>query len=261
MARKTKKGQSKQESNGLENPLDQVEELRLNDLDPTFVVEPASSEAPAKPISPLGPPQAVTKPTVRVQHPVSGAQSEDAAEKIRQLEVEMLQLSRANKRLERRNIELDTAVKLQSELQADLKAERKHRLDAERRAASMEAQLKQSTELSEALETERKERLQLEKKLSSLEVRAERAQEIALMLQDEREARQKLEKEKASLDVQVESLRKIEKLLTEERQARMNAQSRAASAEAQLARLEGEQKNSGSGTNPGGSFMDRLRGK
>ncbi len=258
MAKKQSKVAKKPTGNGVENPLDQVEELNLKELGKTKKISPKNTAVSNTPVSPLGPPQSVPNPTLNGPANNS-AQNQELLSKLESLEAELIQLNRTNKRLEKRNIELDTAVKLNNGLEDDLDIERQRRLEAERKAAAATAQLENHKEISDHLEAVRQERLQLEKKVASLEVRAERSQEMAIMLQNEREARQKLEKEKASLEVQVESLKKLDTLLKEERQARMNAQSRAASSEAQLARLEGELKNNSSGSS--GSFLDRLRGR
>ncbi|MEM7336004.1 MAG: hypothetical protein AAF490_28250 [Chloroflexota bacterium] len=260
MAKKQKKSVKQEVSAASENPLDQVEELNIKELGPTRKNGANTTAVSSRPISPLGPPQIIEKPTLNGPAVPNTARMHELTEQIEALESELTTLKRANKRLEKRNIELETAVKLNHNLEDNLEQERQQRLEAERTAAASVAQLESYKQISNQLETVRAERLTLEKKVSSLEVRAERTQEVAAMLQQERDARQKLEKEKASLDVQVESLKKLDTLLAEERQARMNAQSRAASAEAQLARLEGELKNNG-GSGSRGSLLDRLRGR
>ncbi|MCB8979471.1 MAG: hypothetical protein H6657_18835 [Ardenticatenaceae bacterium] len=226
-----------------EDPLSNVETF-----DPKKVAEETAVRAQNQPVSPLGPPQAIPAPP-QLAMPISFAQpSEDVAA----LKAEI-------RALEKRNIELETAVTQHKATIDELKTERDLRLKLEREIAGMEVEIRQARHATAALEEERQARLGLERRLASLEVIAERAQEATAQLTEERAARVKLEREKATLEVQVQSLQKLDTLLSEERQARMNAQSRASSAEARLARLEGEINQQGGES--GRSFMDRLRGR
>ena len=207
-----------------------------------------------KPPSPLGPPQKapLTHPLPAVAPP---RQEREAL--VEQLETELAAARAELRRLEKRNLELETAVAQHQETLAELQQEREIRLKLERELATLEVIARQAQGAQEQLEAEREERLALERKMATLEVLAERAQEIAAQLADEREARVRLEREKATLEVQVQSMAKLETLLNEERQARMNAQNRAATAEARLARLEGELQQK---EEHGGGFLGRLRG-
>ncbi|WP_420642257.1 hypothetical protein [Candidatus Leptofilum sp.] len=227
------------------DPLSSVETF-----DPKKVEAETAAHAQNKPVSPLGPPQVVSTPsqfTMPVPVPVNQP-SEDVAA----LKAEI-------RALEKRNIELETAVTQHKATIEELKAEREVRLKLEREIAGMEVEIRQVRHATAALEEERQARVALERKLASLEVIAERTQEATAQLAEERQMRVQLEREKATLDVQVQSLQKLDTLLAEERQARMNAQSRASSAEARLARLEGEIQQGGGES--GRSFMDRLRGR
>ncbi|MBK8905978.1 MAG: hypothetical protein IPM53_32665 [Anaerolineaceae bacterium] len=225
------------------DPLSSVETF-----DPKQVTEETAVRAQNQPISPLGPPQSVpTPPQLAMPVPLSQPSEDIAA-----LKAEI-------RALEKRNIELETAVTQHKATIEELKLEREVRLKLEREMAGMEVEIRQVRHATAALEEERQARLALERRLASLEVIAERAQEATAQLTEERAARVKLEREKATLEVQVQGLQKLDTLLSEERQARMNAQSRASSAEARLARLEGEIQQGGSES--GRSFMDRLRGR
>lgn len=238
-----KKTSKAAQADNVTDPLGSVETF-----DPKKVAEETAVRTQSRPASPLGPPQAVT-PSTQFTMPLPVAQP---SEDITALKTEI-------RALEKRNIELETAVTQQKATIEELKAERDIRLKLEREMAGMEVEIRQVRHTTAALEEERQARIALERKLASLEVIAERAQEATAQLADERAARVKLEREKATLEVQVQSLQKLDTLLSEERQARMNAQSRASSAEARLARMEGEiQQGSGEG---GRSFMDRLRGR
>ncbi|WP_420627758.1 hypothetical protein [Candidatus Leptofilum sp.] len=242
MAKKKTSKAAQQEN--VTDPLSSVETF-----DPKKVAEETAVRAQSRPVSPLGPPQAVpTPPQLTMPVPV-GQPSED----VTALKAEI-------RELEKRNIELETAVTQHKATIEELKAEREVRLKLEREMAGMEVEIRQVRHATAALEEERQARVALERKLASLEVIAERAQEATTQLADERAMRVKLEREKATLEVQVQSLQKLDTLLAEERQARMNAQSRASSAEARLARMEGEIQQGGGGES-GRSFMDRLRGR
>lgn len=253
---KKKSSRSKTNHSQDEDPLAAIEEFRLEERAES---SNKTAERPSRstPISPLGPPQHIDKPSLHAGE--AAPLSASFQQKIQSLEREVDLLKRTNKRLEKRNIELDTAVKLRKGLEKELEAERKSRIEAERLAAATDAKLQQFKETHTVLELERDRRIELEKKLASVEVHADRAKELAIKLLEERESRQKLETERATLMAQVENLKKTEQLLIEERQQRMNAQSHAATAEAQLARLEGERNSSGSPA--GSSLIDRLRGK
>ena len=227
-----------------EDPLSSVETF-----DPKQVAAETAVRAQNQPVSPLGPPQSIPTPPQLIM-PVPLAQpSEDSAA----LKAEI-------RALEKRNIELETAVTQHKATIDELKSERDVRLKLEREMAGMEVEIRQARHAIAALEEERQARLGLERRLASMEVIAERAQEATAQLSEERAMRVKLEREKATLEVQVQGLQKLDTLLSEERQARMNAQSRASSAEARLARLEGEINQQGGGEG-GRSFMDRLRGR
>jgi chromosome segregation ATPase len=188
------------------------------------------------PVSPLGPPIHIpsTEPDA-----ASGILRE-AHNRISQLQTELAEEQERRRKIEKRSIELETAVSFSENLSDELKQERNNRLVLEREMAALEVEVKQVHQTLEKLEVERNQRIELEKRLATVEVRAERAQEMAAQLAEEQKVRVTLEREKATLDVQVQNMRKLDQLLSEERQARMNAQSRASSAEAQLARLEGE---------------------
>ena len=227
------------------DPLSNVETF-----DPKQVAEETAVRAQNKPVSPLGPPQTVpTPPQLAVAVPLSQP-SEDVAA----LKAEI-------RALEKRNIELETAVAQHQAILNELKEERAARQKLEREMAGMEVEIRQVRHATAALEEERQTRLELERRLATLTVIAERAQEMAAQLAEERQARVQLEREKATLDVQVQSMQKLDTLLSEERQARMNAQSRASSAEARLARMEGEINQQGGKNSGGTSFLDRLRGR
>lgn len=241
MARKKASKVAQQDNSA--DPLSNVETF-----DPRQVAEETAVRAQNKPVSPLGPPQTVpAPPQLAVPVPFGQPNEEEAAA-----------LKKEIRALEKRNIELETAVTQHKAAIEELKAEREIRLKLEREIAGMEVEIRQVRHATAALEEERKSRLELERRLASLEVIAERAQEATAQLADERQRRVQLEREKATLDVQVQSLQKLDTLLAEERQARMNAQSRASSAEARLARLEGEINQQSGG---GQSFLDRLRGR
>lgn len=227
-----------------DDPLSSVETF-----DPKKVAEETAVRAQNQPISPLGPPQTIPAPPQLAMPVPYNQPNEDIAA----LKAEI-------RALEKRNIELETAVTQHKATIDELKLERDVRLKLEREMAGMEVEIRQARHASAALEEERQARLGLERRLASLEVIAERAQEATAQLSEERAARVKLEREKATLEVQVQGLQKLDTLLSEERQARMNAQSRASSAEARLARLEGEINQQGGGES-GRSFMDRLRGR
>lgn len=225
------------------DPLSNVETF-----DPKKVAEETAVRAQSKPVSPLGPPQAVpTPPQLAMPMPLAQSSEDTTA-----LKAEI-------RALEKRNIELETAVTQLKATIDELKVERDVRLKLEREMAGMEVEIRQVRHTTAALEEERQARIALERKLASLEVIAERAQEATAQLTEERAQRVRLEREKATLEVQVQSLQKLDTLLSEERQARMNAQSRASSAEARLARLEGEIQQGGNES--GRSFLDRLRGR
>ena len=222
---KKKTSKAAQQDNS-SDPLSNVETF-----DPKQVAKETAVRAQNKPVSPLGPPQAVPTPPQLAMPVPSSQPDEDAAT----LKAEI-------RALEKRNTELETAVAQHKETIEELKAE-----------------IRQVRHATAALEEERKTRLELERRLATLEVVAQRAEEASAQLVDERQMRVQLEREKATLEVQVQSLQKLDTLLSEERQARMNAQSRASSAEARLARLEGEINQQGGKGNR--SFLDRLRGR
>lgn len=222
---------------------------KIETFDPKQVAAETAVRGQNKPVSPLGPPQPVPAPT---QFPMQ-AQLSDASQEIHARKTEI-------RALEKRNIELETAVAQHKATIEELKAERNVRLKLEREMAAMEVEIRQARHATAALEEDRQSRLELERRLATLEVIAERAQEVSAQLVEERQARVQLEREKATLDVQVQGLQKLDTLLSEERQARMNAQSRASSAEARLARLEGEINQQG-GSRGSQSFLDRLRGR
>ena len=243
MAKRKARKATKQENTA--DPLSNVETF-----DPKQVAAETAVRTQHKPISPLGPPQTVPAPTQFPLQPQLG----DASQEIEALKAEI-------RTLEKRNIELETAVAQHKATIEELKAEREVRLKLEREMAGMEVEIRQVRHATAALEEERQSRLELERRLATLEVIAERSQEVTAQLAEERQVRVQLEREKATLDVQVQSLQKLDALLSEERQARMNAQSRASSAEARLARLEGEINQQGGSSSSGQSFMDRLRGR
>ena len=225
------------------DPLSNVETF-----DPRQVAQETAVRAQNQPVSPLGPPQAIpTPPQLAMPVPLSQPDEDNSA-----LKAEI-------RALEKRNIELETAVAQHKATIDELKTERDIRLKLEREMAAMEVEIRQVRHTTAALEEERQARLALERRLATLEVVAERSEEMAKQLAEERQMRVQLEREKATLDVQVQSMQKLDTLLSEERQARMNAQSRASSAEARLARLEGEINQQGGES--GRSFMDRLRGR
>jgi DNA repair exonuclease SbcCD ATPase subunit len=240
---KNKTSKAAQQDNS-DDPLSNVETF-----DPRQVEKETAVRAQNKPVSPLGPPQTVPTPTQLTMPVPASPPDEDVAA----LKAEI-------RALEKRNIELQTAVAQHKETIEELKAERDVRLKLEREMAGMEVEIRQVRHATAALEEERQARLQLERRLATLEVLAERAQEATAQLTEERQMRVQLEREKATLEVQVQGLQKLDTLLSEERQARMNAQSRASSAEARLARLEGEINQQG-GSGSGQSFLDRLRGR
>jgi len=242
MAKKKTSKAAQQDSSA--DPLSNVETFN-----PKQVEKETAAHAPNKPISPLGPPQTIPTPP-QLAMPVPSSQPD---EDVTALKAEI-------RALEKRNIELQTAVAQHKETIEELKAEREVRLKLEREMAGMEVEIRQVRHATTALEEERQARLVLERRLATLEVIAERAQEATAQLAEERQARVKLEREKATLEMQVQGLQKLDTLLSEERQARMNAQSRASSAEARLARLEGEINQQG-GSGSGQSFLDRLRGR
>ncbi|HID52995.1 MAG TPA: hypothetical protein EYP41_13310 [Anaerolineae bacterium] len=231
---------------------DPLEDVPL--FDPSAVEKPKTAVSRPKPASPLGPPQ---KAPLTQPLPVVTAPNKDAEALIERLETELATARIELRRLEKRNLELETAVAQHQATLAELKQEREIRLNLERELATLEVIARQSQDAQEQLETERQERIALERKMATLEVLSERAQDIAAQLAKERDARVILEREKATLEVQVQSMAKLDTLLNEERQARMNAQNRAATAEARLARLEGEinQKEEDNG-----GFFGRLRG-
>lgn len=242
MAKKPSKAEA------VENTADPLSNVET--FDPKQVATETAVRAQNKPVSPLGPPQTVPTPPQLTMPVPSSQPSEDAA------------ASKAEIRaLEKRNIELETAVAQHQTTLDELKEERTARLKLEREMAGMEVEIRQARHAMAALEEERQTRLELERRLATLAVIAERTQEVTAQLAEERQARVKLEREKATLEVQVQSLQKLDALLSEERQARMNAQSRASSAEARLARMEGENNQQGGKNNSGPSFMDRLRGR
>ena len=222
----------------------------IETFDPKQVAGETAVRTARKPVSPLGPPQPVTT-APQFSRPITVSQP---SEEVAALKAEI-------RALEKRNIELETAVTQHKTTIEELKAERDVRLKLEREMAGMEVEIRQVRHATAALEEERQSRLELERRLATLEVIAERAQEATAQLMEERQARVQLEREKATLDVQVQSLQKLDTLLSEERQARMNAQSRASSAEARLARMEGEINQHGSGSGGKQSFLDRLRGR
>ncbi len=249
----TKKQQIKK--NGLQssNPLSNLEPFDPGQLSASANT-PAANQAKNLPVSPLGPPQRIEQP----QQPVETL-PQPGSVRIAQLEAALAEAREAQRQLERRNFELETAVSHTTTLENQLKEERAAKIELIKQIAVLEVQANRVQANDTALEEERNKRFQLEKKIATLEVRAERAEEMAAKLAEAQNARVTLEREKATLEVQVQSMQKLDKLLAEERQARMNAQSRASSAEAQLARLEGEL---GSTENTGrGSFMNRLRGR
>ena len=239
MAKKKSSKAAQQASSA--DPLSNVESF-----DPRPVEEETAVRAQNTPVSPLGPPQTVPTPPQLAMPSQPNEEAEALKAEVRALE--------------KRNIELETAVAQHKATIEELKAEREVRLKLEREIAGMEVEIRQARHATAALEEERQARLALERRLASLEVVAERAQEVSAQLAEERQMRVQLEREKATLDVQVQSLQKLDTLLSEERQARMNAQSRASSAEARLARLEGEINQQG-GSGSGQSFLDRLRGR
>ncbi|MCP5094488.1 MAG: DUF4686 domain-containing protein [Chloroflexi bacterium] len=249
----------KQKSNVRKNdPLKSVEPYAPN---ATKGLETAVSNQPnntvaTTPISPLGSP--ITQQPAQPA-PTSGILHE-AHKRITQLQAELAHEQNTRRALEKKVIELETAVTFTQNVTEELTHERSSRHGLEREMAALEVEVKQVHDTAAALEAERNHRIELEKRLASLEVRAERAQEIATQLVEEQKIRVDLEREKATLDVQVQNMRKLDQLLSEERQARMNAQSRASSAEAQLARLEGE-RNQSQGSSNKSSFMNRLRGR
>ena len=239
---------------------DPLDNLDTYDPGATDADKPSESAIATQPVSPLrAMPTAGEDSSAIISAAPVELILEEANWQIQQLRKELVAEQSSRRDLEKRNYELEAAVKVANRFESDLENERKARLDLERRLAAMEVEVRDVEQLQSHLEEERSVRLELERKTATLEVLSEKARELASQIAEERQARLELERDKATLDVEIEHAKKLEVFLAEERSARMNAQSRAASAEARLSRLEGEvaqQESAGSA-----SFFRRLFGR
>lgn len=246
----------KKKTSHTENGSDPLSNVELFDPQTAVSADTEPSDEISTPLSPLGIPTPMPMPMQASLH----NQLQDSQSQLKKLETKIEAQNDELRVLERKNFELEMALKQANATIEDLKKERDIRLGLEREIAALEVQVQQVHHAAATLEEERQDRIQIERKLATLEILAERSQEMAAQLAEERNARVTLERERATLEVQVDNMKKLEVLLNEERQARMNAQSRASTAEARLARIEGELNQGGSNNSGGSGILGRLRG-
>ena len=146
----------------------------------TAVSNQTNPSVTTSPISPLGAP--VAPPQQPIDTNPSSNALQNAENRIAQLQDELATERKTRRALEKRVIELETAVSLSRDVTDELKQERASRLGLEREMAALEVEVKQVRDTAETLEAERNHRIELEKRLATLEVRAERTQEITAQL-------------------------------------------------------------------------------
>jgi hypothetical protein len=220
-----------------DNPLD-----NLATFDPRQAekMETVNNGPPAnRPASPLGNMQPPALPDGPLPTSMETLWQE-AHRETEQLRIELAAEKQKRRELERKNYELEAALKAAQEALGDLDQERQVSRGLDRELAALEVQVRDVRHLQESFEREHNMRIELDKKLAALEVKAERAEQWSEQLTEERKVRVELERKAATLEVELQGAKKLDVLLDEERKARMNAQSRAATAEAKLARFEGE---------------------
>ncbi len=240
----------------MDNPLENLETFNPGQIKRE---DSENGDGAAQPLSPLN--LSVPDSSALPDGPIPTSMEElwqKTHQEMEQLRLELSQERSMCQGLERKNFELETAVKLNKESLATLDQERQARLGLEREISALEVQVRDVNQMREALDKERELNKVLERKLAALEVKSDRAEQWADQLAEERQVRLDLERKTATLEVEVKNSGKLEKLLDEERKARMNAQSRAATAEAKLARFEGELL---SNQQVERGFFNRLRGR